>query len=148
MNWDEGSYQLKSYVRPLSSLDTNLSRQEPEKEDQLLLMKASDRGRNVKVNNFLVGWDEFCISMLQSRTARLGSWIQAGRSTLRHWMCCQKQPIACSKASSDTALTYITVANCYQQPWGKIHVWLSWDVTGHFGILYEALSNKYTSKWT
>jgi len=29
-------------------------------------MKASDRGRNVKVNNFLVGFDEFCISMFNS----------------------------------------------------------------------------------
>ena len=59
-----------SVVRPPSWLDTNLSRQEPEEED--LVPASSDEGlwqrskrRKVKkkVNNFLVGFDEFCISL-------------------------------------------------------------------------------------
>ena len=41
MNRDEGSYQLKSYVRPLSWLDSNLSHQEPEED---LVPASSDEG--------------------------------------------------------------------------------------------------------
>ena len=59
MNRDEGSYQLKSYVRPLSWLDSNLSRQEPEPA-------SSDRGRNVKSKEFFGCFDEIFISMLNS----------------------------------------------------------------------------------
>ena len=57
----------QSYILPLSWLDTNLSRQEPEEED---LVPASSyeglwqRSKRQKVNNFLVGFDEFCIKIL------------------------------------------------------------------------------------
>ena len=59
----------QSYIRPPSWLDTNLSRQEPEEED--LVPASSDEGlwqrsKRQKVNNFLVGFDEFCISMFNS----------------------------------------------------------------------------------
>jgi len=58
-----------SSIRPISWLDTNLSRQEPEEED--LVPASSDEGlsqrsKRQKVNNFLVGFDEFCISMFNS----------------------------------------------------------------------------------
>ena len=54
----------QSYVRPLSWLDSNLSRQEPEEED--LVPASSDEGfwqrsKRQNVNNFSVGFDEFCI---------------------------------------------------------------------------------------
>jgi len=42
MNRDEGSYQLSHTYDPLSWLDTNLSRQEPEVED--LVPAFSDEG--------------------------------------------------------------------------------------------------------
>jgi len=55
----------QSYIRPLSWLDTNFSRQEPEED---LVPASSDEGlrlrsKRQKVNNFLVGFDEFCISI-------------------------------------------------------------------------------------
>jgi len=59
----------QSYIRPLSWLDTNLSRQEPEEED--LVPASSDKGlwqrsKRQKVYNILLGYDEFCISMFNS----------------------------------------------------------------------------------
>ena len=64
-NHEPGRRELptQSYVRPLSWLDTNLSRQEPEEEDQLLQMKASDRGRNVKSKELFGCFDEIFISI-------------------------------------------------------------------------------------
>jgi len=54
----------QSHVRPLSWLDTNLSRQEPEEED--LVPASSDRGRNVKSKEFFGCFDEIFISMFNS----------------------------------------------------------------------------------
>jgi len=64
MNRDEGSYQLShTYDRFLGSTLTNRAKNRKKKTYQLLLMKASDRGRNVKSKEFFGCFDEFCISI-------------------------------------------------------------------------------------
>jgi len=60
MNRDEGSYQLShAYDRFLDTASSRCVKNRKKTEYQLLLMKASDRGRNVKFlgNNFV--FDEF-----------------------------------------------------------------------------------------
>jgi len=86
MNRDDRSYQL--IIRPLSWLDTNLSRREPEEED--LVLASSDEGlwqrsKRQKVNNFLVGFDEFCISMYNSTKWNFSQCSKKSVSLMHVW---------------------------------------------------------------
>jgi len=64
MNRDEGSYQLRhTYDRFLGSTLTCRAKNR-KKKYQLLLMKASDRGRNVKSKELFGCFDEIFIRML------------------------------------------------------------------------------------
>jgi len=75
MNRDEGSYQLShTYDRFLGSTLTYRAKNRKKTLYQLLLMKASDRGRNVKSKEIFGCFDEFCISILNRAAKNFAAW--------------------------------------------------------------------------
>ena len=80
MNWDEGSYQLShTYDRFLGSTLTYRAKNRKKKTwYQLFLMKASDRGRNVKSKELFGCFDEIFISM---NDECVGGTLQCGMVT-------------------------------------------------------------------
>jgi len=79
MNRDDGSYQLShTYDRFLGSTLTYRAKNRKKKTYyQLLLMKASDRGRNVKSKELFGSFDEFLLVCLIQPTETFLSKIDA-----------------------------------------------------------------------